>query len=231
MERSLDELHFLLAMPHLGGNLPGRDRPRIGLPRPISWHSLTPDTPGGSMSPEWGPPGSPIPYTLRGGPERRDVLDSAGLRPQASSVFSNHPDVNSFLPGGEGRGARQKAAGVPSPPQGGQLLLDEAQNWGEGRSSAPRHPQLHHYRPSQARLSVSSGVGSWNLIAGANSGLQFPGTCPPPGLGGGGCMQARPGVWRPGRGLGPLGESGPTCNESEITLFNYTFRGCPVPVR
>lgn len=32
---------------------------------------------------------------------------------------------------------------------------------------------------------------------------------------------------RAGRGPGARGELGPTCNESEITLFNYTFPGPP----
>lgn len=157
------------------------------------------------------------------------MLDSTGLRPPWCSQTTQ--TLTHSCQGERGGVQGKKAAGVPSPRQGGQLLLDEAQNLGEGGSLVPRHPQPYHYRPSQPRLSVCSGVGGWNLITGANSGLQFPGTCPPPGLGGGGCMQAGPGVWRPGRGLGPLGESGPTCNESEITLFNYTFRACPVPVR
>lgn len=177
--------------------------------------------PGGGRAPAaplsspqgWGPGGQDVPEPRGGGPP--------------SAAFPGAADVNSRLPAGE-----EAACRAPFPGKAGRLA------GGPGRSGerGPEPPPSFAV-PGPGRSSPRGCSGPRVAFAARVSSLA-------PGLGGRSAgapgareAAARASAWaegpsagrgRPRRpagraGAGARGEPGPTWNESEITLFNYTF--------
>lgn len=168
----------------------------------------------------------PAPLSSPGcGPSGGDVPEPRGGRP-SSATFPGGADVNSCLPAGK------EAAGLrPSPGEAGRLA------GGPGRSGE-RGPEWLASSADPGRAAAPCGPPpgrGWRSPPGSHRWRRRWAAAPRSTWGPGGGGLASPweegpgaGRGRPRRpagraGAGARGEPGPTWNESEITLFNYTF--------
>lgn len=165
----------------------------------------------------------PFPSPSRAcGPGQRDVLE-----PQASAAFPGRADVNSFVAGGkEAFCLHLLSPGGPvagwGPEAAGRRFGENLRRWAGARTpplrtSAPERERPGRPGSSGPRVAFAAQIISLALgLGGCSPEHPRPGRGP----GGGGPVGRRP---RRPAGPGVCGEPGPTCSESEITLFNYTF--------